>query len=168
LRSSRARALAARSGAALPLPLRVQVGRYRPQDQLLDGAAFPMSARGELFEKRSWQLEPETMIGGHNLGRLTRAKRRLGNLEKNRTLARMAKSGRIYVSQSVSFPPDLLSEAKKRAGNVGLPFSRYVQKCIERDLIERGAIIFDEPGDRSRLVAEGGPSARPRRSRGRN
>jgi hypothetical protein len=80
----------------------------------------------------------------------------------------MPKSGRIYVSQSVSFPPDLLSEAKRRAGNVGLPFSRYVQKCIERDLVERGAIIFDEPGDSSRLVAEDGPAARARRLRGKH
>ena len=80
----------------------------------------------------------------------------------------MPKSGRIYVSQSVSFPPGLLSEAKKRARNVGLPFSRYVQKCIERDLTERGAIIFDEPGDASRLVAEDSPSAGSRRPRRKN
>lgn len=56
----------------------------------------------------------------------------------------MAKSGRTYVNQSVSFPPELLDAAKDRADNLGLAFSTYVQKCLERDLAERGAIVFEE------------------------
>ena len=59
----------------------------------------------------------------------------------------MPKKGRIYVNQSVSFPPQLLAAAKKRAKNLGLSFSTYVQKCLERDLAERPAIIFAERGD---------------------
>jgi hypothetical protein len=56
----------------------------------------------------------------------------------------MAKTGRTYTNQSVSFPPALLAAAKKRASNLGLPFSAYVQKCIERDLLERRPIVFQE------------------------
>lgn len=56
----------------------------------------------------------------------------------------MEKSGRTFISQSISFPPELLVEAKERSTKLGLPFSAYVQKCIERDLAERGAIVFAE------------------------
>lgn len=76
----------------------------------------------------------------------------------------MPKSGRVYVSQSVSFPPDLLAAAKRRAENLGLAFSTYVQKCIERDLAERGAIIFQEHRG-ERLVAEDPPAEPGRRRR---
>ena len=66
----------------------------------------------------------------------------------------MPKTGRIYLNQSVSFPPDMLAAAKKRASNLGLPFSTYVQKCLERDLIERKAIIFQESEEPARFAAE--------------
>jgi hypothetical protein len=59
---------------------------------------------------------------------------------------RMPKRGRSYVNQSVSFPPKLLADAKARARNLGLSFSAYVQKCLERDLADRPDIIFREPG----------------------
>jgi hypothetical protein len=66
------------------------------------------------------------------------------------------KTGRIYVIQSVSFPPALLAAARKRAFNLGLNFSAYVQKCIERDLAERGAIIYKEYEESAHLaIADG-------------
>jgi len=65
----------------------------------------------------------------------------------------MPKRGRVYVNRSISFPPDLLAAARKRARNLGLPFSAYVQKCLERDLAERGAIVFTEREDRDALAA---------------
>jgi hypothetical protein len=66
----------------------------------------------------------------------------------------MPKRGRFYVNQSVSFPPALLAAARKRAGNLGLSFSAYVQKCLERDLEERGAIVFREVEGTSPMAAE--------------
>ena len=69
-------------------------------------------------------------------------------------MAPMPKTGRVYLNQSVSFPPELLAAAKKRARGLGLPFSTYVQKCLERDLAERRALVFDETRDPDRLVAE--------------
>lgn len=78
----------------------------------------------------------------------------------------MPKTGRVYLNQSVSFPPDMLAAAKKRARNLGLSFSTYVQKCLERDLIERKAIVFQESEESSRYAAEDAPAApRPGRSR---
>ncbi len=56
----------------------------------------------------------------------------------------MEKPGRTFISQSISFPPELLGEAKERSTKLGLPFSAYIQKCVERDLAERGAIVFAE------------------------
>ena len=56
----------------------------------------------------------------------------------------MKKTGRSYVNTSISFPPELLAQARSRAKKLGLPFSTYVQKCLERDLIERGSIVFVE------------------------
>jgi hypothetical protein len=38
----------------------------------------------------------------------------------------------------------MLAEAKERARSLGLPFSTYVQKVVERDLTERTAIVFAE------------------------
>lgn len=71
----------------------------------------------------------------------------------------MPKKGRYYLNQSVSFPPDMLAAAKRRAESLGLSFSTYVQKCVERDLAERGPIVFREYADAPPLaVAE---SARP-------
>jgi hypothetical protein len=76
----------------------------------------------------------------------------------------MAKKGRIYVNQSVSFPPQLLAAAKRRAKNLGLSFSTYVQKCLERDLAERPPIIFAERADEGHLaVAEEPPRKGGRR-----
>lgn len=78
----------------------------------------------------------------------------------------MPKRGRSYVNQSISFPPLLLSEARARAQRLGLPFSAYVQKCLERDLAERGAITFSEPGLGAQVAAEP-PQAEPVPSRQR-
>lgn len=58
------------------------------------------------------------------------------------------------MNQSVSFPPDLLAAARRRARNLGLPFSAYVQKCVERDLAERGSIVFTEPAGADPMAAE--------------
>ena len=38
--------------------------------------------------------------------------------------------GRTFVTQSISFPPELLASAKQRAERLGLPFSTYVQKQV--------------------------------------
>jgi len=65
----------------------------------------------------------------------------------------MPKRGRSYVNQSVSFPPRLLADAKARARNLGLSFSAFVQKCLERDLLDRPDIIFRESGG-AQMVAE--------------
>jgi len=65
----------------------------------------------------------------------------------------MPKRGRVYVNRSISFPPDLLAAARKRARNLGLPFSAYIQKCLERDLAERGAIVFTEREEGGSLAA---------------
>jgi hypothetical protein len=78
----------------------------------------------------------------------------------------MPKSGRVHLNQSVSFPPALLSAAKKRAHNLGLNFSAYVQKCVERDLKERPTIVFEERGDDSHL-AVADEHASPRGAKGR-
>jgi hypothetical protein len=77
-------------------------------------------------------------------------------------LARMPKTGRIYVNQSISFPPGMLQAAKKRAGNLGLPFSAYIQKCVERDLAERGALVFRESGDAAELAVADEPAPAPK------
>jgi hypothetical protein len=66
----------------------------------------------------------------------------------------MPKKGRSYVNQSVSFPPRLLADAKTRARNLGLSFSAYVQKCLERDLADRPDIIFRESGGAVQMAAE--------------
>jgi hypothetical protein len=65
----------------------------------------------------------------------------------------MPKSGRSYVNQSVSFPPKLLADSKARARNMGLSFSAFVQKCLERDLADRPDIIFRESGG-AQMAAE--------------
>jgi hypothetical protein len=70
----------------------------------------------------------------------------------------MARPGRIYVNQSVSFPPELLAAAKERANNLGLAFSTYVQKCLEKDLGERSAIVFEEK--RPGAAGDSGPKRR--------
>lgn len=76
----------------------------------------------------------------------------------------MPKRGRVYVNQSVSFPPALLRRARERAARLGLAFSAYVQKCLERDLAERGAIVFEERDEAPRAAAEEpGPVARTRK-----
>jgi hypothetical protein len=73
----------------------------------------------------------------------------------------MAKVGRTYINQSISFPPELLAAAKERAANLGLAFSAYVQKCIERDLAERGAIVYVERGAPLLAVAEDPAASTP-------
>jgi hypothetical protein len=65
----------------------------------------------------------------------------------------MPKRGRSFVNQSVSFPPRLLAESKARARNLGLSFSAYVQKCLERDLQDRPDIVYREMGG-SQVAAE--------------
>jgi hypothetical protein len=72
--------------------------------------------------------------------------------------------GRTFVTQSISFHPDLLGQAKQRAERLGLPFSTYVQKCIEKDLTARDPIVFDERAASELLVAEDAPPGnKPRR-----
>lgn len=56
----------------------------------------------------------------------------------------MSKTGRVYVTQSISFPPGLLTDAKQRARNLGLSFSSYVQKCLEKDISLREALVLEE------------------------
>ena len=65
----------------------------------------------------------------------------------------MPKKGRSYVNQSVSFPPKLLADAKARARNLGLSFSAFVQKCLERDLADRPDIVYKESGG-AQMAAE--------------
>ena len=60
--------------------------------------------------------------------------------------------GRTFVTQSISFHPDLLKRAKQRAERLGLPFSTYVQKCIERDLLARDPIVFEERDPATHLM----------------
>lgn len=74
----------------------------------------------------------------------------------------MEKPGRTFISQSISFPPGLLAEAKERCAKLGLSFSAYVQKCIERDLTERGAIVYQERADDRLAIAEKKPAGSAR------
>jgi hypothetical protein len=76
----------------------------------------------------------------------------------------MPRLGRSYVNQSISFPPKLLAESKVRAKNLGLSFSAFVQKCLERDLSDRPDIIFKESGGAEPMAAEP-PQAVPEASR---
>jgi hypothetical protein len=66
----------------------------------------------------------------------------------------MPNRGRSYVNQSISFPPKLLAESKLRAKNLGLSYSAFVQKCLERDLSDRPDIIFKESGGTAPMAAE--------------
>ena len=75
----------------------------------------------------------------------------------------MPKTGRVYLNQSVSFPPDMLTAAKKRARNLGLSFSTYVQKCLEKDLETREAIVFEERTGGYDEAAEKAGKRRPAR-----
>jgi post-segregation antitoxin (ccd killing protein) len=77
----------------------------------------------------------------------------------------MEKPGRTFVSQSVSFPPELLAQAKARTAKLGLAFSAYVQKCIERDLTERGAIVYREQEEGVAAGATEESSPKPARTR---
>jgi hypothetical protein len=81
----------------------------------------------------------------------------------------MPNRGRSYVNQSISFPPKLLAESKVRARNMGLSFSAFVQKCLERDLADRPDIVFKESGGAAQMAAEPPQSpaepAKPRKSR---
>lgn len=79
--------------------------------------------------------------------------------------------GRTFVSQSISFPPELLARAKDRSERLGLPFSTYVQKCIERDLIARDPIVFSERDPASGLMVAEDPAttaARPKAGSGKS
>lgn len=73
--------------------------------------------------------------------------------------------GRTFVTQSISFHPDLLGRAKQRAERLGLPFSTYVQKCIEKDLHARDPIVFNERDSSELMAAEDPPPADKPRSR---
>ena len=78
-----------------------------------------------------------------------------------------SEKGRTFITQSISFHPDLLGRAKERASRLGLPFSTYVQKCLERDLDARKPIVFDERDSAAELmVAE--DIAAPAKSRARS
>jgi len=81
----------------------------------------------------------------------------------------MSKRGRVYTNQSVSFPPGLLARAKERARRLGLAFSAYVQKCVERNLEEGGSIVFAERDEPARTAAEeAGPVAAAPKTRARS
>jgi hypothetical protein len=72
-----------------------------------------------------------------------------------------ADKGRTFVTQSISFHPSMLARAKERADRLGLPFSTYVQKCLERDLTARDPIVFEERSEAaSPEPAEPKPRAR--------
>jgi hypothetical protein len=79
---------------------------------------------------------------------------RLGFVGKLQHDPGMPKRGRTYVNQSISFPPELLAAARRRARNLGLAFSAYIQKCLQRDLAERGSIIFSESDGAAQMAAE--------------
>jgi hypothetical protein len=79
---------------------------------------------------------------------------RLGFVGKLQHDPGMPKRGRTYVNQSVSFPPELLAAARRRARNLGLAFSAYIQKCLQRDLTERGSIVFSESEGAVQMAAE--------------
>lgn len=75
-----------------------------------------------------------------------------------------SEKGRTFVTQSISFHPELLARAKARAERLGLPFSTYVQKCLERDLLARDPIVFEERSSAAELMVaeEGKASAKTR------
>ena len=73
--------------------------------------------------------------------------------------------GRTFVTQSISFHPSLLARAKERAERLGLPFSTYVQKCLERDLVSRDPIVFEERDATELMVAEESSSGSRSRAR---
>ena len=73
--------------------------------------------------------------------------------------------GRTFVTQSISFHPDLLGRAKSRAERLGLPFSTYVQKCIEKDLDARDPIVFNERDSSELMAAEDSPAVDKPRNR---
>jgi hypothetical protein len=82
----------------------------------------------------------------------------------------MPKRGRVYVNQSVSFPPGLLTAARERASRLGLTFSAYVQKCLEKDLQERGSLVLTErtysvPPAKLPIAAEGTHAHSPAKAR---
>jgi hypothetical protein len=52
---------------------------------------------------------------------------------------------------------------KERAANLGLPLSSYVQKCLEKDLATREAIVFEERTGGYDEVSEGAGRKRPGR-----
>lgn len=76
-----------------------------------------------------------------------------------------SEKGRTFVTQSISFHPDLLGRAKQRAERLGLPFSTYVQKCIEKDLEARDPIVFNEREAAELIAAEDPPKSDKFRSR---
>jgi hypothetical protein len=81
----------------------------------------------------------------------------------------MAKSVKSHANQSISFPPKLLAESKARAKSLGLSFSAFVRKCLERDLADRPEAILKEQGDAAQIAAAPPPPpqgvARPRKAR---
>ncbi|HWA08151.1 MAG TPA: hypothetical protein VG838_01660 [Opitutaceae bacterium] len=76
-----------------------------------------------------------------------------------------SEKGRTFVTQSISFHPDLLGRAKQRAERLGLPFSTYVQKCIEKDLHARDPIVFKERDAGELMAAEDPPAGDKPRGR---
>lgn len=49
------------------------------------------------------------------------------------------------VTKSVAMPPDLALAVEQRIEKLRMNnFSAYVRKLVEKDLIERGAILYDE------------------------
>jgi len=63
------------------------------------------------------------------------------------------------VTKSVSMPPALAAAAEARKDKLGIRnFSEYVRKLVEKDLIQRGSIIYEESGA---PVSEPAPPKKP-------
>jgi hypothetical protein len=68
------------------------------------------------------------------------------------------------VKQSLTLPRKLAAHARDRAKKLGLSFSAFVQKSLERDLAESPDAILSESGGEAAL-APGSPKPRkPRKA----
>lgn len=65
-----------------------------------------------------------------------------------------ARGGRVAQVRSVSFPPALLARATKRAAELRLSFSAYMQRCVEAELELRPLAVYREEFTLDRQVAE--------------
>lgn len=65
----------------------------------------------------------------------------------------MANPAKPNVSQRITLPPALLRDSTKRAKGLGLSFSAFVQKCLERDLSDQPEVILQESGGTAQMSA---------------